>query len=206
MTDLNKKYSIGTLMANQWEPFNGDGYVCGEFLKLKERFNITTVVETGTCLGSTCLWFSRNFDRVITIESNIEYLNVAHKRFKDEALKNIKTELGDSSYVLYPVLMEEKVMDDTIFFLDAHWANHCPLKQELEAIHFAGLKPVIAIHDFKVPDNNELGFDSYHGQDFDLEWIMPELDLIYGEDGWIHYYNSQEFTSGAKRGIIYIHG
>lgn len=203
---LNKKYGVGTLMAHQWLAFNGDHHIVDEFLNLKSRFGITTAVETGTCLASTTIFLSTVFDRVITIEANMEYLNIAHKRLRDENCNNVKTEFGDSGEVLYPILVEERVDDKTIFFLDAHWNDRCPLKQELEAIHFAGIKPVIAIHDFKVPNDPKLGFDSYNGQDFEIDWIKEELDLIYGKDQWIYYYNSLEFSDGAKRGIIYIHG
>ena len=206
MNELNKKYNAAHLMPNEWIPFNGDSFICEQFLLLKERFNIDTVVETGTCYGSTTLWLSKHFDRVFTIENNMEYLSVAQKRLREEGCTNVKTEFGDSGEVLYPVLMENKVMDNTLIFLDAHWANHCPLKQELEAIHFAGIKPVIAIHDFKVPNEEGLGFDSYNLQDFDIDWIKEEIDLIYGVGEWTCYYNTFEFSEGAKRGIIYIHG
>jgi len=50
-----------------------------------------------------------------------------------------------------------------------------------------------------------MGFDSYNGQDFELDWIRPRLDGIYGEGGWTHYYNTFERSTEIKRGIIFIH-
>jgi len=92
--------------------------------------------------------------------------------------------------------------DDTFIFLDAHWGSHCPLKEELEQIRRAGIKPVIAIHDFVVPNHTELGYDEINGQPFTYEWLKEDIDSVYGEDGYNVHYNSE--AEGAKRGIIYI--
>lgn len=194
------------IMPFQDEPFNGDKFIQEEFLKLKHRFNLTTAVETGTALGSTTLFLSNNFEKVYTIEINKTYYDIAVQKFISH--KNIFPILGTSPNEIF--IHRNRFTDKTIFFLDAHWYDNCPLKFELTAIRKAGLKPVIAIHDFYVPgsayskEDKEagLGFDSYKDQPFTFEWIKPELDAIYGADNYDHYYNSE--ATGAKRGIIYI--
>lgn len=188
------------LMPFQDQPFNGDKFIEAEFLKLKHRFDIETAVETGTCLGSTTLFLSNNFKTVYTVEINQSYLKIAKQKFISR--KNIETILGDSSKVLRGIL--DRLNNKTIIFLDAHWEKHCPLKDELKQILWSGLRPVIAIHDFHVPLAATLGYDSYNGQPFTIEWIKGELDSIYGAQSYEYYYNSEENSGGAKRGIVYI--
>lgn len=196
------------LMPFQDAPFNGDEFIEQEFLKLKHRFDIEAAVETGTCLGSTTLFLANNFEKVFTVEINKEYLRIALQKFISH--KNINTYLGDSPTILSTEL--SKLSNKTIFFLDAHYLaakdnrveTHCPLLDELAAIANAGLKPIITIHDMKVPGEPQLGFDFFSGQPFTLEWIRPELDSIYGVGSYEYYYNSDEKSQGAKRGIIYI--
>lgn len=187
------------LMPFQNEAFNGDNFIEQEFLKLKHRFDIETAVETGTCLGSTTLFLSNNFKIVHTIEINQSYLKIAKQKFISRS--NITAHLGDSSKILRPIL--SGVDNKTILFLDAHWNQHCPLKDELRQILWSSLRPVIAIHDFQVPGTS-LGFDSYGGQPFNIEWIRQELDSIYGAKSYEYYYNSDEQSEGAKRGVVYI--
>ena len=188
--------NIPNLMPFQMESFNGDHFVREEFLKLKSEFDILNVVETGTCLGSTTIFFSQNFENVHSIEINNEYLNIAKERNP-----SANYYLGSSDQLLPQII--EKLNGKTIFFLDAHWENHCPLLNELNCIATMQNKPIIVIHDFNVP-NTSLGFDSYNGQVFNYEWIKLKLDAIYGIDNYKFYYNSDEKSTEVKRGVIYI--
>jgi hypothetical protein len=197
---------IPHIMPFQLEPFNGDTFIEAEFILLKNKFGLNTAFETGTCFASSTLFLSENFDRVVTIENNIEYLNIAHQRLKEAKCTNVKTVFGDSQEVTYDAIIDNLINDKTMFFLDAHFNSYCPLRDELKAIALAGIKPVIAIHDFKVPEQSGLGFDSYNGQDFELAWIFSDLNEIYGQGEWNYHYNTEENSAGAKRGIIYIYG
>jgi hypothetical protein len=186
------------LMPFQDEPFNGDTFAMEKVVELQKEFNLTNAVETGTCFGSTTQFFAQAFDRVLTIEYNRTYHSIARDRLLK--LRNIEFERGDSAQVLQKKI--EGMGNDTLFFLDAHWEKSCPLIDELIQIGNSRLKPVIMIHDFKVPDYPELGFDSYNGIPFTFAYVKKQLDRIYGFDGYNHEYNSQ--AKGAKRGIIYI--
>jgi hypothetical protein len=188
------------LMPHQYEPFNGDHYVQAEFLKLRDQFKIKTAVETGTCLGSTTLWLSEHFKNVFTSEISEEYLRFALNRF--EGKNNIRAFLGDSASALKDCILPH-CGDDTIIFNDAHWGDsYCPLQDELKAIAERGIKPIIAIHDFQVPDHPELGYDCIGAQPFNYEWLKPCFDAIYGENGYNHYFNS--LATEIKRGLIYL--
>lgn len=192
-------------MPFQNQPFNGDTFIQQEFLKLRDKYDLVNAVETGTCMGSTTLWLSDNFKNVYTVEVNPEFMRIAADKFKER--ENILPVIGNSPSVISR-LFSKVIGNRTIFFLDAHWTNNCPLLAELKAIANAGLRPIIAIHDFKVPGSS-LGFDSYNNQPFTLDWIKPALAEIYNEadsdvDDYTYYYNSDETATGAKRGIIYI--
>jgi hypothetical protein len=193
-----EKYSDIQLMPHQWEAFNGDTFIQENFLKLKEEFHINTAIELGTCLGSTALWLSDHFWHVFTIEVNPTFAQIAKERL--EGCPNVMLIVGDS-VTEFPMIDYD---DDTIIFIDSHWYEVCPMQEELQIIANSGAKPVIAIHDFYVPDEPNLGYDSIHGQRFDIEWIKPKLDAIYGEQGYYHYYNSDEQSTEIKRGIVYI--
>lgn len=196
------------LMPFQDLPFNGDYFVCEKIIELVNQFKINFVIETGTCLGGTTNWFAEkvvfNFKKVFTIELNEIYQRVA-KQFCDENSSNIEFVLGDSSNKIGEILeLNPKMKDEAIlFFLDAHWGNHCPLRDELVQIANNCRKaPIIVIHDFVVPNNSELGYDTYNGQPLDYNYIQDLLPSIYGEDNFEVSYNSM--LMGAKRGVIFI--
>lgn len=194
---------IPHLMPHQFEPFNGDTFIEREFLRLKDRFNIETAVETGTCFGATTKFLGRHFKRVVSIESNEGYLQIARDFIG--SVENIHTYLGASEKILGEVLAQEvPINEKIIFFLDAHWDAHCPLQDELRIIAEHKLRPVIVIHDFQVPDQPGLAFDSYGGQPFTFDWLKPLFDNIYGEDGYDHYYNSEINATEIKVGTIYV--
>ena len=162
------------LMQNQEGALNQDTFAQQEFINLKNKFGLKYAIETGTCLGYTTDFLCDNYKKVHTIEISEKF-----KMIKD--------------------LPEQ---ENIFIFLDAHWGHHCPLKEELKQIKETGIKPVIAIHDFVVPNKPQLGFDSIKGQPFNYEWLKDDFDSIYGEEGYDYYYNSE--SVGAKRGIIYI--
>jgi len=187
------------LMPNQHEPFNGDVYVMSEFLKLKNIFSIEVAVETGTCLGGTTKFLALNFNEVFTIEINKDYQDFAKKFILSD---NVNYLLGDSAKKIKKVCKKIKGKK-TIFFLDSHWQNKLPLLDELQAIADYGLRPIIAIHDFYVPDE-KLGFDEWEGKRLDFNLIKSKLENIYGVGNYNYYYNTLEKSKFPNRGLIYI--
>ena len=188
------------LMPHQWEEFNGDYFISNNFIKLKEKFNLTHAVELGTCLGSTAIWLSKNFTKVDTIEINEDFAKIAIERFMEADVHNISIHVGNTTDIL-PTL---NIDNNAIIFIDSHWYDVCPMLQELTIIADKKIKPVIAIHDFFVPYEPNLGYDTIHGQGFSLLWIEPYLEAIYGVDGYDYYFNSDAESTDIKRGIIYI--
>jgi hypothetical protein len=183
-------------------PFGGDIYIEKEILKLKEKYEIDTLIETGSYHGDTTLWFAKNFNKTITIEINEEKFNLTNKRLKDNKLKAIAY-LGSSEKILNEILPTKGIGHDTIFYLDAHWYEYNPLIDELKTIAKYNLRPIIVIHDMKEPTNT-LQYDSYNNQDYCYEWVKPQLDLIYAKHGYNYYYNHPERSIGDRVGVLYV--
>lgn len=193
------------LMPFQDLPFNGDIYICEEFLNLKYKFNLTVAIETGSCLYSTSTWLAKHFNKVYTVEINYEFAK--YGQYKLNSYNNIYYKIDQSQIFLNNILKNEITCDDNcIFFLDAHWGSHCPLLDELNEICNIKSKnpPIITIHDFKT-DNIKHGYDCYNGKNFDLNYIQHSIENIESKLNckYSYYYNT--ISTGANRGIIYLY-
>ncbi len=177
--------------------FNGDTFALEHFEKLKKDLGLKVVIETGTYHGDTTKHLAEIFPEVHTIELNQEYQNIAKNNVGD--LENVSYHLGSSPEVMEQII-PEGWNPGLLIFLDAHWNDYNPLLDELKVIANKKIKPVIVIHDFKVP-GKDFGFDSYAGQDYDYDWIKGLLGEIYGNE-YDFYYNEE--ATGSQRGIIYI--
>lgn len=174
--------------------FEGDTFIKGEIIKLRNKFNLYQFVETGTQLGSTTVMLEKLFSAGYTIEANEKYCNFARERLS----RHVKC-INDFSQEALKALN----VDDCLYYLDAHGhdTGGTPLKFELEVLGWKKLKNIcIVIHDFKVP-GKDFGFDTY---DYELcfEEIEGYLKAIYPE-GFDYHYNSD--ADGEKRGVIYIY-
>ena len=188
-------------MQNPNGAFNEDVYLVEKFLDIKKKKKINTVIETGTYHGVTTRWLSSNFDKVYTVECNITYFEEAKNNLS--GITNVSMELDDSPNFLGKII---ELADDksTIVFLDAHWYTN-PVLAELDAIKKSGKKPILAIHDFMVPDHPEFGYDSYPDQGiiYNWEWIKERIESIYGVDGYTKEYNTE--ATGAMRGCVFVY-
>lgn len=186
--------------AQNKKGFEGDGFLRDMFKHICNNYSIKHIIETGTYHGYTTKHLSKMADKVDTVEVVEQNYLTAFAHLKK--LKNVKCHLGSSEQVLESILPE---MDEGLFlFLDAHWQQYNPLIDELKVIASKKLKPIIAIHDFKVPNNPELGFDTYPkaGIVYEWDWIKESVESIYGKDGFTIAYNDK--SEGAKRGVIFI--
>lgn len=180
--------------------FCNDQYINGEFYKLVQDHGIDTIVETGTYHGDTTMALYEMGKEIHTIEINQKYQAEAKKKLKDT---DVNFHLGSSQKVLDELI--PKLKGNLMFFLDAHWGAYNPLVDELKMIAKHKIKPVIVIHDFKVPGHPELGYDEYNGQAYEWSWIEAAVKSIYGADGFDYYYNEQAHPQAHhKRGVIYI--
>lgn len=130
-------------------------------LALRDQYQITTFIETGTYKGTTTEWATDNFKRVISIELDEGW----HKRAKEtlDKRKGLKLILGDSGVELAKVL--KRIKEPALIWLDAHWCkakeaqvSECPLREELQAIRDSKINHFILIDDarlFQNPPNQD---------------------------------------------------
>jgi hypothetical protein len=52
------------LMPYQSKPLNNDHFACAEFLKLRDKFNVNTLMELGSCVFGSTKFFAENFQKV----------------------------------------------------------------------------------------------------------------------------------------------
>lgn len=187
------------LFQNQDKPFAGDTFMERDFLALRDRFEISLVVETGACYGSTTRWLAEHFKSVMSVEINPTLRDIAISRL--DGLDNVGIGLGSSSDLMAGMLNAIGPNENVLCFLDAHFDKHCPLIDELKAIADSGIKPVIAVHDMFVPGRPDLGYDTWNGKRFTFEWLKPHLERIYAGGPWGHHFNNE--ATGAKRGCLY---
>lgn len=167
--------------------------------EIMELCGITRVIETGTFLGNTTEWFAQFNVPVITIEVLPRHFGYSSRRLKK--FPNVELRLANSVDALKQLVGEPLDRSEpTFFYLDAHWYDHLPLKEEIETIfdHFA--KPVIMIDDFQVPDDPGYGYDDYGpGKQLTLAYVAtaraPMLSLYFPR-------TRSQWETGARRGCL----
>jgi len=177
---------------------NGDAVVQRMAREVIDKNGIDTVIETGTHIGHSTCFFAKLVKNVITTEIKEEWLKKAKDYLKN--FTNIQFFMGDSATILKEELTK---LDNkkVLLFLDAHFNNDLALDRELKVIAESKVIPYIMIHDFKVPNRRDLGYDRWDGKDYSLQNIEPLIKNIYPR-GYSFYYN-QRSVSG-QRGCIFI--
>jgi hypothetical protein len=191
-----------------------DRYAKLEITKLIEKFSIKRIIETGTYKGWSTKEFATICDKIDTIEINSTYIQEAYDFLKE--VENVNIHEGSSPDVMRNIIKEGE--ENLLIFLDAHWENYWPVKDELNVIIEKNIRPVICIHDFFVPggnifvdkygkrinskDGSKFGYDQYNGVALDLNYISEELNKLYPE-GFEYHYSTQ--VSEVDSGLIFIY-
>jgi len=167
--------------------------------KLRDRFNISTFVETGAFMGVNAELHSKNFHYVYTCEKVPKYAEKARERLKK--YPNVFLFEKSSPDFIRDFLnryREKNKKDILIFYLDAHFYDPSLPKnkrfvvldelKELKDFHNC----IIITHDF---DNN-LGHITYDGQPLNLDLIKDDLMNI---NPGFHLYTNELSTCDIMR-------
>jgi hypothetical protein len=117
-------------------------------------------VETGTYLGHTTAFLAQFVPSVMTIEVHPPHFKAAADYFS--TFRNIKQFEGASQYVLPDVLKEVDPARHLFVYLDAHWDDNLPLREEIVAIFDGPFDPIVMIDDFMVEGDAGYGYDKYN--------------------------------------------
>lgn len=178
--------------------FNGDTLLSARITKLIKDKQVALVVETGTYHGVTTEMLATVAPQVVTVESNPAYRTEALARL--EGHLNIDSRLGHSPHIIRDIPLPKD--GQVLFFLDAHWGYDWPLLDELRQIKRRDLKPLILIHDFKVPGRPEFGYDVYGRNSCEWDYVRDSVLDIYGVDRFVLTYPTE--AEGSRRGWVLI--
>jgi len=181
------------------EPFEGDKMLEGIVNGLVKSLNIDCVIETGTETGATANWFAARVPKVYTCDVD--------DLVDRELLDNVSYSLC-ASYRMLDNLLPTQAHNyrRILFWLDAHnEPTNNPLPRELHLIAVHRVQdPVICIHDYRVPNHPELGFDTFEGfGPLSLETVEDKMHDIF-PNGFNVHHNSE--ATGAKRGVGFFIG
>lgn len=119
--------------------------------RLKDLFEVSVFIESGTFLGNTTFAAARVFKTVHSIEVSPEFYRKALRRLGK--LKHVELHLGDSGDLLGSILSRSR--GKTLFYLDGHYdggksgrgIENTPIWRELEAIRQAGMEEAVILID-----------------------------------------------------------
>ena len=162
--------------------------------------NIEHIVETGTFRGTTTEWFSQFGIPVESVEANERYFAFSLARLS--RFKNVELALNSSVPFLKERIAARPELRNLphLFYLDAHWQNYLPLREELQLIFNCYTNAVVLIDDFMVVDDPGYGYDDY-GQDKALNLdYLAHADLNSFSPFFPASQSGQE--TGARRGWV----
>jgi hypothetical protein len=157
-------------------------------------------VETGTYRGTTTALLGATCLPVYTTEISPHFFGYAGMRFLFNR-SNIHRYREDSRSFLRRLGADPDFpRDDVFFYLDAHWGEDLPLREELEIIFSTWARPVVMVDDFKVPGMNYIYDDYGPGKVLDVDYIAPVASKIKVEMFFPSVDSLHE--TGLKRGCV----
>ena len=194
-------------------PWWYDRYAIEQTLKIRDQFNISTFIETGTFRGVNIFFHSHHFKYVYGVEIDEFYAQMSRYRVRHS--ENVIVFHMSSDAFLTKFISYYKMMGrtDTVFiYLDAHFHNPGAKTKEERWVVINEIKAlrgfqncVLVIHDFKLPN---LGYLYYDNESLEFDLIKEDIQAINPD---FHLYcNAREFcevhTKDSIRGVMGING
>jgi hypothetical protein len=190
---LSKKNVFGSA-------FNGQSKRQEIFRDIADHISLSAIIETGTHRGSTAEFFLKNtFLPVYSVELNPRYYFYARYRLRNYERAHLF--LGDSVSFLTSLKEKAGASDHGVFFyLDSHWGERLPLKEEVDSIAKAYTESIIMIDDYQVPGDPGYGFD-YEGGSNSMRLKYLQFDKRSDLAVFFPMARSSEET-GCRRGCV----
>ncbi len=157
--------------------FNGAPEIGVIINYLKKKHAIDMAIETGTHKENTTAFLASLFNQVISIEIHPQWYETARENLQE--FDNLLLIQGSSDQVFHeilPGLKEQRIL----FYLDAHWQEHWPLREEIKSIARTHKdRCVIIIDDFKVPGRPDIPYDKYHKNECSYDYIEDLLQETF---------------------------
>jgi predicted O-methyltransferase YrrM len=187
-------------LENKWGgPFNGQEIRRKIVDDIFEKSGVSNIIETGSYLGDSTIYFAEKYKLPIyTCELIGRYYMFSKLRLR--TFKNIELVQEDSRKYLNNLATRKNIDKEkvTFFYLDAHWQDDLPLKEELEIILNHWKKAVIMIDDFKVEGDSGYGFDNYgEGRQLSFKYIENKI-----KGSFVFFPVDSGNETGEKRGSV----
>jgi hypothetical protein len=182
--------------------FNGQRHRKLIFRDLMGTLDFDAIVETGTWIGDTTGYMAKTTGLpVYTCELDKRFHSIAKMRL--QGFENVTFVLSDSRSFLKELARTEPGMKTVFVYLDAHWHEDLPLREELELICTGWEEFVILVDDFQVPGDEGYGYDDYgKGKALSLT-LFPDIISKHALIPFFPAVPSSEET-GKKRGCVVI--
>lgn len=191
-----------SLSRRRGGPFNGQVLRQSCYGELQKKFGFSAIIETGSYRGITTSLFARAGVPVYSIETNPRFAAYSETRLRHEP--HVRILRGDSRWQLSRLAKDALVPKRNVFFyLDAHWFDDLPLREEIEIVMQGWEDWVIMVDDFQVPGTT-YAYDAYGpGKNLEADYLQPLLDR-----GLCMFYPSLPASAetGARRGCVVLCG
>jgi hypothetical protein len=170
---------LGSSKGEFGGPLNGSIIRRDTFAAILKDCGLRAIVETGTFRGDTCSFFADTGLPVYSAEVAPRYAAFCRARLAQR--KNVHLFEGDSRRFLRTLADDPSVPKSNVFFyLDAHWSEDLPLREEVEIIFQNWTNAIILIDDFQVPGDSGYLYDDYSsGGAMTLEYLDAVAHLGY---------------------------
>ena len=164
-------------------PMNGQTARLEIVREIITELGIARIVETGTFRGVTTQWFAQFGVPVLGIEINKRYATFTKLRLRNRP--NVEIRRGNSAAILRDIVSRGDWSNERVlFYLDAHWGNELPLREEIEIVMQHFRQAVVIVDDFAVPGDPDYIFDDYGpGKRLDLNLLRaaktPPLSIFF---------------------------
>lgn len=175
-------------------PMNGQAGRREIVRQLTAQVRPEAVVEAGTFRGDTTAFLADvTGSPVHTVEASRRFHVFARWRLGRD---DVHLTLADSRAFLRAFDLSAEVV---FFYLDAHWEEDLPLKEELEIIAARFPRSIVMVDDFEVPADAGYGFDDYGPGVVLTEEILPDAVR-----DWTRLYPrlASRHETGACRGCV----
>ncbi len=194
-------YLLNVRSPSYWRgPFNDQRGRQNIWLAIVKHLEFSAVVETGTFRGTTSLFLAESGLPVYTVEVSPRYYECAAMRLRRHRGRIHVTEADSRTFLTKLAENPSFPKSSVFFYLDAHWREDLPLREEVTIIFRNWANSVAMIDDFCVP-STDYGYDDYGpGKQLTLQYLQPVLSELR----LIPFFPSfgPECETGSKRGCV----
>jgi hypothetical protein len=181
-----------------WPALNGQRVRAATIQRLITAYDPDVLIETGTFRGASTAFFASFSRRVMSAEISPRHHLVARLRLWRK--RNVTLAVGPSLLLLERLASQQPPLLRPFFYLDAHWGQSLPLREELDLIWSSWDDALVVIDDFKVPDDPGFGYDDYGEVGVvDVDYCAPPEDVATYVPA-----HAAEMETGFRRGTGYM--